>query len=369
MRFVTHFVLGTGLFVACAITACGGGSAPASDTADGGGDDTGEGGASGDDGGTSNDGATKGDGGTTHQGDGAACTPPCRDWATYPAIAVVPHASELLAVSDVHGGYDRLVPLLAANGVIAASPASPSAAKWTGGTRVLVIAGDLFDKGPKGLEVIELLMTLEPLAAAQGGKVVTLLGNHEAEFFADPSNSKATATDGVDVELSAMGIAPQAIASGADPRGAWLLMRPVGAMVGKWFFSHAGDTHGMSVSQLESLYEAAIPKGYADPVLTGTDSILESRSWYTGSTVTNNAAALGALHIVFGHDPNALGAKGAIATASSNTLLRIDCGMSPDVNYSTGALLHVHVVGANDVVEQLDASGQAQALFTSPTGL
>lgn len=38
------------------------------------------------------------------------------------------------------------------------------------------------------------------------------LGNHEAEFLADPENDKATAEDGVDREILARGVTPEAIA-------------------------------------------------------------------------------------------------------------------------------------------------------------
>ncbi|MEO7110948.1 MAG: hypothetical protein ABI183_10970 [Polyangiaceae bacterium] len=71
-------------------------------------------------------------------------------------------------------------------------------------------------------------------------------------------------------------------------------------------------------------------------------------------------------HIVFGHDPSALGAQGKIAFSSDDVLMRIDCGMSPDVDYSTGMILRVTQQGANDVVDQLDASGVVKSLFTSP---
>ena len=42
-----------------------------------------------------------------------------------------------------------------------------------------------------------------------------------------------------------------------------------------------------------------------------------------------------------GHTPDALGPAGAIATSQADLLFRIDVGMSPAVNDSSGALLFI----------------------------
>lgn len=228
------------------------------------------------------------------------------------------------------------------------------------------MVGDLFDKGPQGLEVIDLLRALEPQAQAAGGAVVCTLGNHEAEFLADPENDKATASDGVDREILARGVAPEAIASGEDPRGRWLRERPFAARVGRWFFAHAGDTRGRSVAELERALRAAVTADdYRGDEVVGAGSILESREWYTSDrgAALRDARAVGAEHIVFGHDPNALGARGRIAVAQNGALLRIDCGMSPDVNDGAGELLRVRAEGNVDVAEALAADGSVREVW------
>jgi hypothetical protein len=292
-----------------------------------------------------------------------------RDWSRYPAVVRVDVSpTNLYAISDIHGGYERAVTLLTAAGLLAAAPHAPSAARWAAGSSVLVVAGDLMDKGPQSVEVIDLFMALENDAASQGGRVVVTLGNHEAEFLADPQNSKATGTGGVDVELHADGIAPATFASPSDPHGAWLRSRPFAALVGGWFFAHAGDTAGLSLPALEGRLEAAVNAhpDFDAPDIVGTSSILESRGWFAdASSAPRNAAALGANHIVFGHDPQALGPRGAIAFDASHLLVRIDCGLSPLVNDSNGKLLRVRRVDAADVVEELDSTGRVTPLFTS----
>jgi hypothetical protein len=292
-----------------------------------------------------------------------------RDFSAYPAVVDLPAPSAIYAVSDVHGGYGRLVALLAANQIIAASPASPDAARWAAGDAVLVVVGDLIDKGPEGLEVIDALRALTVDAEAKGGHVVVLLGNHEAEFFVDPHNPKAEGSDGIDVELHADGIDPAALASGADARGAWLAQRPLGARVGAWFFAHAGNTKGRSLSELSQALEGAlVTEGFAGAEISGADSIVEARDWYADDDTlgARYAAALGVEHIVFGHDPHALGVDGKIALGQGGTLLRVDCGMSPDVDYGRGELLQVVQEAGKDVARALDAQAKHRALWSAP---
>lgn len=79
----------------------------------------------------------------------------------------------IVVFADVHGAYDSLVTLLRETGVVDES------LHWSAGKAHLVGLGDLVDRGPDSRKVIELLMRLEGEAAAAGGAVHQLLGNHE----------------------------------------------------------------------------------------------------------------------------------------------------------------------------------------------
>jgi hypothetical protein len=290
-----------------------------------------------------------------------------RDWSAHPAVQELTSVpGDLYAVSDVHGGYDRMVALLAENGLIAGAPVTPAGVAWTGGNATLIVVGDLFDKGPESVEVIDLLVALQTNAAASGGQSLVTLGNHEAEFLYDPANDKAESSDGVRTEMERLGIDPIAIASGADPRGQWLRDLPFAIRVGPWFFAHAGNTAGRSIADLESALRSAVDlhPDYDSPEIVGGDSILESKSWYDARAV--NVLALGVQHLVIGHQPNAVGPAGTIAITPDGLLLRIDCGMSPDVNYGQGQLLRVRTVAGKELAESLDSTGLVKVVWRAP---
>ena len=288
---------------------------------------------------------------------------PPRDWAAHPAIVQIDAPGPIYALSDVHGGYDRMIALLAAHGVIAEPPPSPDAIRWSAHDAILVVAGDLMDKGPSALEALAAVRALEPQAEAAGGRVVFTMGNHEAEFFDDPENDKATKSDGVDAEIHAHGLDPIAIASGRDPLGAWLRDRPFAVRVRGWFFSHAGHTRARSVAELErAIRDGITTNDYDDAEAIGASSILEARDWY--DTGGDDARALGVAHLVFGHTPDALGARGEIAVAQGGLLFRIDCGLSPDVNDSDGRMLRIRTDDAGvETAESLDARGTVRVLW------
>jgi hypothetical protein len=79
----------------------------------------------------------------------------------------------VIAVGDVHGDFEDFVAILQKEKLIDAQR------HWTGGKTTLVQVGDLLDRGPKPRDVMDLLMVLEKEAPQAGGRVVSLLGNHE----------------------------------------------------------------------------------------------------------------------------------------------------------------------------------------------
>jgi hypothetical protein len=85
-----------------------------------------------------------------------------------------PAPPRVVAIGDVHGDYKAFTGILEAAGLIDSSGA------WAGGTAVLVQTGDYFDRGSDIRKLLDFLRGLEPSAAASGGSVHILLGNHDA---------------------------------------------------------------------------------------------------------------------------------------------------------------------------------------------
>jgi len=77
------------------------------------------------------------------------------------------------AIGDVHGCLDQLRAALQSAGF------ADEEDRWLAGNARLWFLGDLTDRGPNGVGVIELVMSLQQQAAQAGGEVGCLLGNHE----------------------------------------------------------------------------------------------------------------------------------------------------------------------------------------------
>jgi hypothetical protein len=301
-----------------------------------------------------------------------------RDWTAYPAVATVSGATEIYAVGDLHGDVGVTARLLSGVGLISTS----TPFHWTGGTKVVVVLGDVIDKGTSALPIIDLLSTLETEARAAGGQLIVTMGNHEAEFLADPTDSKSLVFQ---TELMTRGLDPERIAAGDTKYGSWLLTRPVAALVDGWFFCHAGNTENRSIDQITAKYQAVVEDhlagsgraGFFDPAITGKDSLLEAQSWWQGSSTPStgvidaNLAALPAQHLVFGHEPGDVSftddpqgdrKKGELVQRYDGRIFMIDVGMSFAVGYSDGTLLQI-IKGSPDRTSILYATGTPAYLW------
>jgi Calcineurin-like phosphoesterase len=273
----------------------------------------------------------------------------------------------LFAIGDVHGDLQRLSQLLSASRIAEGS-------RWTGGRSVLVVTGDMVDKGPHSVEVLRLLSALRESASQAGGRVILLAGNHEMEFLADPAAEKS---GDFAADLRKAGYDPERVAACEGDLGHILCSLPFAARVGEWFFSHAGNTEGRTISQLNSEIRAGFEKdGFAAKQLIGPTSILEARlgagnKWFAAvdehRLLESYAAALNARHIVQGHQHNEVRfADGMIRGQGEmfqrwGLLFLIDVGMSRDIDDSTGAVLRVR----NGMAEAVCSDGTAKILWQS----
>ena len=274
-----------------------------------------------------------------------------RDWAAHPAIVERAQPESLYALGDIHGDYERALKLLTAAKIV--DGAHPD--RWAAGSAVLVVTGDMIDKGPRPVDVLHLLMHLQVEAAKSGGEVILLAGNHEAEFLAAPSLKKFADTV---TDLRKNHYTPEQIAACETDLGELLCGLPFGARVGDWFFSHGGNTAGRSISQLSADITKGVDKdGFGAKALSAPDSLLEARlgegkdQWVglqnEANLLQTYAAALGVKHIVQGHQHNEIRfSDGAVRPAGQifdykDLLFLIDCGMSREIDDTHGAMLHI----------------------------
>jgi len=260
---------------------------------------------------------------------------------------------DVYAVGDPHADYDRLAALLSGAKIIAGVPRSPEVVNWAAGKAVVVFTGDLIDKGPNSLGVIALVRALQKAAAAEGGRVIITMGNHEAEFLATPNEKKVAEFA---AELQAAKMSPSDVAACQGDLGQFLCNMPFAARVNDWFFAHGGNTAGRTMPALISDLQNGVDKdGFATQQLVGDDSLLEARlgqnPWFEPNnadpktTLTTYAKALGVAHIVQGHQPGKVLFADQIERKTGEMFQRYglifleDTGMSAGINDSQGAVL------------------------------
>jgi hypothetical protein len=307
-----------------------------------------------------------------------------RDWAKYPAIVQIDTREDIFAIGDVHGDYDRLVKLLAAAKIIE-RPADPNAVKWIAGKTVLVFTGDLIDKGPHSLKVVKLAASLRKAAAVSGGQVVTLMGNHEAEFLADPTEKKV---QDFARDIRGAGLMPKEVAACRGDVGQFLCSLPFGARVDDWFFSHGGNTAGRTIAQLTADFENSVAKdGFGSPQLLDANSMLEARigeegpggkAWFdidkpqrtAEQLLSSYVGALGVNHLVQGHQHQKIVFQDGQQRSAGRMfqwrglLFLIDVGMSEGVGDSHGAVLRIRHKNGEEAFA-IDADGTETSLWKS----
>jgi hypothetical protein len=279
----------------------------------------------------------------------------------------------IVAIGDIHGDYDNYMATLTAAGLV------DKKGKWAGGETHLVQTGDIPDRGPDTQRIIEHITRLAKQAKRKGGRVHSLIGNHEAmnvygdlryvhkgEFEAFVTrNSEKLRNRYFDLYMESMqqneperfAALPedyreqwneqyplgwlehrQAWDPAWNPEGElanWVLERKVVIKVNGNLFLHGGLSGFYCQNSLESMTEKVTDnlRRY-DPADSG---ILEDEFgplWYRGlsgvepqalpETVDAILAHHGASHIIVGHTPT----RGVIWPQYNSKVLMIDTGIS-----------------------------------------
>ena len=93
---------------------------------------------------------------------------------TSSAFAAGKAPARIVAVGDLHGDYDAWQAIARNAGITDAN------GHWSGGKAILVQMGDVADRWADSLKIVRSLQQLQKEAPHKGGKVVVILGNHEA---------------------------------------------------------------------------------------------------------------------------------------------------------------------------------------------
>ena len=316
-------------------------------------------------------------------------------WIVAAAAAPAPQPQRIVAVGDLHGDYDAWLQIARAAGLIDATN------HWAGGKTILVQMGDVTDRGSDSLQIIRNLQQLQSEAPRTGGKVVVVLGNHEAmnllgdNRYTTPGEYAAFVDDrspavrerlymSIRKKLEAQAHLTNPKALPSEVRDQWLKETPLGWVehrlawspsgeLGQWAMRNPavvkiGDTlfaHGGLSAEYAKLSIDEINRRVARAMAAGDDtpqSILDDPLgplWYRGLVMRDAdaearrgasphpaqeeeldavLAAFGVKRHVIAHTPSLNG----IAITNNGRLIRIDTGIS---RYYGGPLTWIEIVG------------------------
>jgi hypothetical protein len=205
-------------------------------------------------------------------------------------------------VGDVHGHRETLVALLRDAGLLDAGDS------WSGQDARLFLLGDLVDRGPDGIGMLDLVMRLEAEAPVR-----CLLGNHEAGLHA-AVRFRETPAGRVFVALWLMnGGQPGDLERLTPEHTAWIGALPAMARDGDWLLLHS-DTAGYlelgsSVEEACASASERLVSGDAAEVDELLGLLADRQGLIEPPAVDRLLAAFGGKRIVHGHTPVAFQAS------------------------------------------------------------
>jgi len=211
-------------------------------------------------------------------------------------------------LGDVHGQYDKLTRLLTGTRLLNAD------LTWNAGNAKLWFIGDFFDRGPGGLDTVDLIMRLQQQASAAGGEIGALVGNHEIlllaarRFGEHPTRgpggnfiSDWLANGGVRANLSKI----------TDEQVEWLSNLPAMALVQQRLLIHADGVfytrYGHSIEEVNNTIRALLHSNDAREWERLLDNFSERDAFISEPKLAVEMLSLyGGRQIIHGHTPISL---------------------------------------------------------------
>src|SRR5256712_12096253 len=184
---------------------------------------------------------------------------------TLPLLPAAPAAPTRMATSGkLHGDWEAF------SGMRRRAHLGDPTRRWSGGNTIFVQTGDFLDRGPKARGVMDLLMALQRDATRQSGRVIVLMGNHEAmNIFADLryvadddyasfADDKAKSRPKGVYPSRPAGYVERCEALNADGRyGKWLRTLPAMARLNDSIFLHGGISPELAGWTVDKINDAA----------------------------------------------------------------------------------------------------------------
>ena len=248
-----------------------------------------------------------------------------RDWQKHPAIVSLGKVRRVVATGDVHGALPQLLATLSKVNLIATDKSRPGEYRWTGGKTVWVSLGDYVDRGDYSLEVLHFIMNMQGQAEAVGGKVITLMGNHEVMLlngdvarrarYEERQRKKYRPYGKTVKSFEKLGIPFRRIVSKENKIGRFLRNLPIMAVInGRFGFVHAGFGQVTSLENLRSSFQqCANDDNWNCSFLAprteeeAQASPIWARNWWEDKKhVDQLLQNLGLNELIFAHTPNGL---------------------------------------------------------------
>ena len=318
-----------------------------------------------------------------------------------PAFAQPPAATQrIVAIGDLHGDYAAWAAIARAAGLV------DEQGRWVGRKTILVQAGDVPDRGPDSARILRQLMRLQREAPRQGGRVIALIGNHEAmnmigdlryvdpgEYAAladaDSTAMRERAFESLKEDVTKQYRAANPSVADAEIRRKWIETTPLGWVehrlawrpsgeFGRWvmrnpavalvqgnLFVHGGlsaEYSKVPIDQINRRVRSALEKNDQSSTSIISDPI--GPLWYRGlvaadpevrppplGELTTVLSAYGAKRIVVAHTPLLSGVK----ILDGGRLVRIDSGNS---RYYGGQLSYLEIIGDQLIPHTVPRSGR-----------
>jgi hypothetical protein len=314
-----------------------------------------------------------------------------------PAAAADPGQAihRIVAVGDLHGDFAAWRAIASAAGLIDVK------GRWAGGKSVLVQTGDVVDRGPDSLKIVQDLMRLQREAPRAGGRVVALVGNHEAmnltgdlryvspgEYAAFTDSKSAArreqlyaknkerieaayrerdpamtseAVKAAWLDATPLGLIEHQAAWAPEGRiGRWVVGHPAVALLDGNLFVHGGlcpPYAGRPLAEINRQVAAALAARSTAPEVIINDEAgplwcrsLAASDPSVAPQVDEVLAAYGAKRIVIAHTPM----LSEISVLDGGRLVRIDTGISEAYG---GKLTYLEIIDGNLAPHVVDRPG------------